>query len=601
MMTVLLQSYPESTSYLKDLPIWPSESKELVSYKPATKAKLAPGIDISFTGLTEDDLFIRASVAEKYSNQLKDLKVNKTSLDELLKNHVRPGQTIENSKIQSYKSFILSLQSRDASAFSRYPLAVNGDGQHCMLDTLYDSGKEIFQAAFRGDKTRFLHPSLRDMSIWRISGLRQEITDEIYLECVHSIERRRNESPNEDRQLINDAQTVFKHLSWDDPKMQSWNPGTWIVLRRTSVVTVKTELRDSPEYRRPQMRNLLQDGNFTTLERAVTPEYTNIAWSQSPTLTNQLGSFVRSCIPNTGVPSPETVLRHLVFLSENRGIVAQQEIPAYVADVKACYENLQDRIPSLPPPDLKVKIWFNVNAEDISLMDQSTFQNSWTCSERLCSGLTDDSTRIQYIRTFLIPFARLLDHYRVGKHVPSASLPAPDRTDHPALMLRAFQRFREEGKLFDVTFQVEDQKVEAHRVVMAAASKFWELAFTGKFKEANRDVIIPLEELKPRTVAAVLNYIYTGDVSGVSSLADPSDILQDLMYQLEVSDLWRLSDLKAKLEYQICRPDFNFIRPETVRSIYDLAVESHADSLAKVCKEYILANEDIVEKENSQG
>lgn len=604
MMGYLLRSYPESKPYLKQLPIWPSESKQLSSYKSATEAMLAPDYDISFTGLTENEPFIQASVAGNYSNELVKLGVKKISLDNLLTNNVRQGGKIERNKIASYKSFVTSLYRRNPSAFSKHPLAIDGNGEHCMINSLYDHKHPIFVAAFRDKKTSFMHSDLRALDIWQNAGLRLQPTENFYLDCVDSIERRRKEaSPIEDDQLIADARAVFEYLSWDNQEMQSWNSKTWAILHQIPAVPVQTEFGGSPEYRKPEMRNVLRGSNFTTFSKAVTPEYISIAWSQCPILKNKLGSFVLTRVPGGGAPSVETVLNHLRFLSRNRHLVAQQEIRAYVADTKASYQHLQDRISTLPPPDRRAEIWFNVDAADINGMDQNTFRKAWACSEELCSGLNSDSSQIKYVRTFLIPFADLLDHYGVEKHVPPDTLPLPiEPTDHPALILAAVQRFRKEGKLLDIPLQlkVENEMLGAHRVVLAAASRFWEKAFTGGFDESTKR-IIPLPELKARTVAAVLDYIYTGDVSGVNPSADPSDTLQDLIYQLEVSDLWNLDDLKVKLEYQICRKDLDLIRPESVQAILGQAKSTRATSLSRVCERYISDNKQIVLRENAHN
>lgn len=604
MMGYLLKSYPESTPYLKQLPIWPSESKQLSSYKSATEAMLAPDYDISFTGLTGDEPFIQASVAGNYNNELITLGVKKISLDNLLTNNVRQGEKIERNKIASYRSFVTSLYRRNPSAFSKHPLAINGNGEHCMIKSLYDHKHPIFVAAFRDKKTSFLHPDLRALDIWQNTGLRLQPTESLYLDCVGSIEMRRKEaSPIEDDQLIADARAVFEYLSWDNQEMQSWDSGTWNILHQIPAVPVQTEFGGSPEYRKPQMRIVLRGSNFTTFSKAVTPEYISIAWSQCPVLKNKLGSFVLTRVPGGGAPSIETVLNHLRFLSENRHFVAQQEIRAYVADTKASYQHLQDRISTLPPPDRKAEIWFNVDAADVNGMDQNTFRNAWACSEELCSGLSSDSSQIKYVRTFLIPFADLLDHYGVEKHVPPDTLSLPvEPTNYPALILATIQRFRKEGKLLDIPLQleVENTMLGAHRIVLAAASTYWETAFTSGFEESEKE-IIPLHELKARTVAAVLDYIYTGDVSGVSPSADPSDTLQDLIYQLELSDLWHLDDLKVKLEYQICRKDLDLIRPESVQAILEQAKSTRATSLSRVCEKYISRNRQIVLRENTQN
>lgn len=596
-MSILLKAQPKAEPYLKQLPIWPSESVQISSYKPATKAMLAPDIDISFTNIAESDPFIKASIARDYINQLSALGVQKMAFDDLLRDNVRQGQSIGNSKMQAYKPFVRELYRRYQGAFSKFPLAIDGNGRHCMLNSLYDFGKAIFRSAFRDlEKTHFLHPDLRELDIWKV-GLQQLPTEMHYLDCVQSIERRRKQSPDEDLQLIEDARVVFEHLRYDDREMQSWSARTWAILNSIPSIPVRTNLGSSPNYRVARMRNVLQSSSFSTFSKAVIPEHENIAWSQCPVLLNTPGTLVLGHIPSRGIPSAKTVLDHLVFLSNNRGQVAPQEILAYVADIKAAYQFLQGRVNDLYSVDQKAKIWFNVEANDIKFMTTPTFQDSWKCIEELCMNMNQDSTKIQRVRTFLVPFADLLDHYGVEKVVPPDAVPLPEpTTDHSLLMLRNFQRLRREGKLIDVTLLVGETKFEAHRVILATASKYWEGMLTGGFSESSQKVIT-LHEINSRAISAVLDYIYSGEAPVDNSL-DISDNLQDLTDQLSVSEMWKLDDLKAKLQYRLCQEDW--IRPETVKDILACAEDSRAYTLANVCKRYIANNRTIVQRESSR-
>lgn len=597
MMTVLLKESSQSKGLLEQLPIWPSEIRDISLYRTAQTAMLAPDIDIPFDALPENVVFIKASVASSYRSQLEQLRVKKMNIDQLLAQNVRQGQPIQANKVQRYKAFLRVLYANQPQAFSKHPLAINGEKNYCMANSLYCAKDKYFRAAFRDlQKTHFLFPALQDLPIWHDVGLRKDKTEYNYLECVRSIERRRRESsiPESD-QLVTDAETIYDYLKFDAQDMQKWAAETWRILNDTPF-PLKAQI--GPSHRVAQMRLVRGSSRFAKFRKAVIPEYENVAWSQCPILSITPGRIVLSRISSQGAPSTKIVLDHLMFLSENRLNVQKHHISPYIQDVKAAYQYLQKNKNSIVSKDRKAKIWLNIEAEDEHTITLEGFFDSWKCSEDLCLNRKYTSGIVQPALSFLIPFAPLLESYGVEKVVPPLQLVETIEFENRSeILFAAFRRFRQEGKFFDIFFEVEGQVLGSHKVILAAASVYFETMFSGQWKESTLKVIQLSDDFKASTVLAIFDYIYSGKIPALDQKAEAEGTYHHLIHQLELSNLWLLEDLKVKLGDQLCCE--HMIRLETVTHIRQCAAENKVPRLLSVCDDYIQNNKRLVQRELS--
>lgn len=606
-MSEILQQHLSAKEYLRQLPIWPVSglsNSQITVHRPATKALLPPYPVLSSSGMATTSIFIEKDVTRLYGSQLEKLGVKRMSLDDFLRNHVGVSldQKISSEKKPRYHSLLNDLFKVNPHAFYKYPLAVDGNGRFRVANSLYLSDEPIFKAAFRDlEATHFLHTDYRGLDCWKNSSLLQEITEGSYLECARSIERRGSEMGVQD-QLIADARTVSEHLCWDTRETQSWNPNTWRELSRISFVPIQTVGAGNPSHRIPRMRELMMGKKLTKITEAVIPEYTTIAWSQFPILERSPSSYAqRRMLAGGGIPSSSTVINHLIFLSNNRFKVEAAQIPAYVLDIKASYLHLQNlagmgnQFSVLP----EAEIWFNAEAEDVSFMSKEMFQASWISSMNLCIGLEYDSPSLRQVRSYLTPFQELLVFCRVNRikaPVIPRSLKKP--TDHTSLMLKGLQRLRKEGRSFDVKLVVGGQTFNAHWTVLSAVSGYFDRMYTSGMREAAERTITfpPGSDISPKTVSILLDYIYTGEVPNVELSDDVSDNLDDIIEQLYVSNLWQLDELKNILEGVLCSK--HWIRPETVRAILKCAEEVCAETLVRVCSQYISDNYEIIQQED---
>lgn len=569
-------------------------------HQPATKALLPPHPKLSSLGMTRSDVFIESNTAKQYGRQLEHLGVKKMSLDIFLRTHVGvcSGHEIAPDKKTNYPALLKTLFNENFDACSRYPVGIDGNGRFCMVDSLYAFDEPVFAAAFRDvELINFLHPDYRNLDIWHRSSLQKTITDSRYLACARSIQRRGAQTDN--HSLWEDAKTVFQYLAWDTPDIRLWSSITWRDLPRIPFVPTGTVSPANPSHRTSRMQELSGNTKFTTLIDGIVPDYIDIAWSQCPIFYTSPSSFVLGKLPTRGIPSSGTVLRHLMFLSNNRFNVTKMQIPEYSKDIKLCYMYLLRRMP-VASDDIRTSvetdIWFNVESDDIQYMSMDEFRGSWAKSSNICLGLDYDSLPLQRVRSFLTPFQELLEHFNVRKlKGPVIPTQTPQITDHNSLVLRGFQRLRSQGRSLDVKLVAQGGQVfQAHWSLLSAVSRYWDvMSVSGMRETTTRTVDLP--EIRPKTVSVMLDYIYSGQEPAVNLSDDVSGDLEDLIDQLRTADLWELKDLKTMLEIQLCNK--HWIRPETVRSVLNCAEEVRAKTIIQVCTQYISDNNEIVQRE----
>ena len=103
-------------------------------------------------------------------------------------------------------------------------------------------------------------------------------------------------------------------------------------------------------------------------------------------------------------------------------------------------------------------------------------------------------------------------------------------------LLHKLDDLRKSNFLCDTTIRAEGQDFSAHRHVLSAASDYFKALFSSDLQE-NQSNLVELNEMKSTTVAEVLQFIYTGEVSISSSNA------QDLVV---ASDYLIIPGLKSK-------------------------------------------------------
>ena len=100
---------------------------------------------------------------------------------------------------------------------------------------------------------------------------------------------------------------------------------------------------------------------------------------------------------------------------------------------------------------------------------------------------------------------------------------------HPSRCLGSVFKYRQEGKLCDVSLEVEGRVFRAHRLVLAGSSPYFEAMFTGDMEES-RAPSITLHNISPLALEILLDYCYTATITitedNVQELLPAADVLQ---------------------------------------------------------------------------
>ncbi len=103
----------------------------------------------------------------------------------------------------------------------------------------------------------------------------------------------------------------------------------------------------------------------------------------------------------------------------------------------------------------------------------------------------------------------------------SPSLPmSADPSQHRQELIERLDILRTKQSFCDVTVAVKDKEFKAHKVVLAAASPFFRSLLASDMRESKEQLIkIELEEATASVMEAVLQYVYTGNVSVTAEIA----------------------------------------------------------------------------------
>lgn len=83
--------------------------------------------------------------------------------------------------------------------------------------------------------------------------------------------------------------------------------------------------------------------------------------------------------------------------------------------------------------------------------------------------------------------------------------------NHPASCLSCMASLRKDGKLCDVVIQVEDRQFQAHRVVLASSSPYFQAMFAGDLEESKQHRVT-IREIPASIMEVLLDYCYSSTV-----------------------------------------------------------------------------------------
>ena len=138
---------------------------------------------------------------------------------------------------------------------------------------------------------------------------------------------------------------------------------------------------------------------------------------------------------------------------------------------------------------------------------------------------------------------------------------------------------RKNGSYTDVTLVCGEREFQAHRVVLATQSQFFEARFKEHWTREDNKIV--MSDITPDTLEAVLMFMYTGEIETIHN--------DELVKVLDV--------LKAAAEYQVtklqalCERDiFRFLTDDNVIDTLITAEQHKLHQLEEACMTYILKN-----------
>ncbi|XP_044586120.1 TD and POZ domain-containing protein 1-like [Cotesia glomerata] len=138
------------------------------------------------------------------------------------------------------------------------------------------------------------------------------------------------------------------------------------------------------------------------------------------------------------------------------------------------------------------------------------------------------------------------------------------------------QRFYNSEELSDVTIIVDQVRIPAHKVVLAAHSEVFSKMLQSEMKEA-KDGEINIKYINPEVILEMLHYCYTGTMKAKNSV-------QIALQVLEVADIYQIIKLKEICELNL----WSRMSIGNVLQIIDAADDHNAINLRQKAMEFIL-------------
>jgi sacsin len=495
---------------------------------------------------------------------------------------------------------------------SQYRLAARTNGELCYASDLYDHTDTVFACAFRYQSTdKFLEQSIREhLLFWIEIGLHQrtlgKYSEQDVLLCLQILERRLTGTP--DLHLSHDTRVILSQLCANPSVLGELTETTWTAVKDLKVFPVGAVPKNEPSYRRSRSEILVSESKPLSLNMIVRRLHDHLCWSQTPfPLHEPSDSFVQRSGIEDG-PSHEMVWRHLEFLAKLVPEVKEADVDCFKDELQHTYAFL-DRYGhdgSFAFNKVHEAIWWNVEASHPRQVGLGLLRSSWTSLENLVLNGPCDSPPLMVVRPFLARFPNLL------KSVGCRSLQYPFFAIQPKgrsiLTLKGVRIMREAGVFSDVTFEIEGQKISAHRVILANRSDYCKAQFLGPWApKPGLPSIVPFSEMALDILKIMIDYCYsddldwTGDDGGARFQAKQTEResviaskLDTLLEVLVAADRWQMPGLRHAAECQILGGHRLFVRLNNVDYVKQMAQKANAKTLLGYCQDFVVANIEAV-------
>lgn len=364
-------------SILRQLPVWPRldrpEHQNLPRHIAAEDAFLCSHQAMFLPCVKGLENFVDPKAVSLYNVWFKKLGCSLLSVEEFWK-RVRPQLPRDLTTAQSRKQYyglVETLVDKETSGLQAP--CVNGSGVSCDAKFLYDHEVELFRCAFVDQQeARFIHRDLRRLRPhWISQGLRTQtragvIRPADYLECMAAVaQMAQSFTLHEEFEVA--AAKLSNYLTYENQEMRQWPGEVWDKIFKAPVFEVDRNPSSNWPFREKTMQSIAGARTHRALNETGRLLDLSLFWSQLPVVKNPPVATVYDKRPLKGKPSVSTVYEHLKFLVYH-AIQREADVSKFLADVKSCYNFLQDNTATtVKLPDIKEsKIWFNLPSTNIS-------------------------------------------------------------------------------------------------------------------------------------------------------------------------------------------------------------------------------------------
>ncbi|KAG9042576.1 hypothetical protein FS837_010678 [Tulasnella sp. UAMH 9824] len=463
------------------------------------------------------------------------------------------------------------------------PLIPDGDRVVRRPSELFDHRVDVFSTAFEGSQDLFVHPNFRSLADRLVNlGVQQEVTSQRLLQCLRAVDRdvQRGQEP------VRRATRLWDYINTAPPQMRQIPFET---IRRLRFLPRQSQRHPSDSDFDTYARDL---PNVVSLDDLCAPEHEAVVWTQRARFSSFPSAHLKAVYPNVGEPTSVDVVQHLVSLVNNVAPNHHQS-SIFRGNLQSVYDWLKDKkeaANSLPEALSKQPLWLNINSD----LDNWT----WKTADELVFDLTNEvERRFSRVGKFLLPYRSLL--LDAGAHeyrpvIPPSITTSSTKNSHSEAALAGWNDLRKAGQLLDICFQVDGQKIPAHRGMLAATMEHFRDAFTGPFMESltlTEGTELPVYRLLGEhaesafSLQAIVDYAYTGTFTR-PTIVDPDDAkaaLEDLFSLAKLSHCWRVSDLEIQAVQAIVA--LRLIRLDNCDKILERAEKCQIDALVTVCQE----------------
>ena len=600
-------------SSLCSFPLWPSYtdgSKTLISAK---SARIAERGNLLVSWMFEADSFIQPTFVSGHAAVLPKLGVPTLSTYDLLRTHILPKLplTLSSQTKPTFLKFIASLQSNGythngiSQLLAQHKIAVDGNETLQLSSNLYDHENRIFQAAFRDSATeKFLAPELQGYrTLYCALGLRQRQhgSDTGYIKCLKTIRARLRAVTSDVVPLIlrQDVIKVLEPLT--SFNRVHLNTNKWTTIRSLEVFIIKKDFNDQPRYRRARMTTLATD-RAASLGSVILIKYAPICWSVNSFVIVEPTAFTLRQVHHYAKPTVATVFTHLAYLVSLAGEVVINEIPAFLKDLHACYDFLQENLLEAKQASNIVQdqpFWFNVDSE-AGLED---LIDGWLPIKHLLLQSSCDAVPLRTVRPSLMRYEKLLRELGC-QAVFHPTVEATQVVEHS--MTAVLRRMRQNGNFLDATLEVDGDEIQAHKLVLSAASPYCNNLFSGDWAE--KDCIkLDADIVTYAAVKLIVDAAYEEPLDWSStSLKEEQDIADDdhkLRLLLDIhraADYFLMVSLSTQVEKRILDAGKRLIRLDNVEEILPETTRAHATKVEQLCKDFCEQNRVALNNRHSQ-